>query len=153
MFTADMLTKLFPREKIVENEKHETNNTRRFSAVATNAIGLHFHKPHKSSRYCLYNRRRPRKNLLFLPRFSASLSLCVFLPRIFEDFQKNWLVFLEDHSRDVKVPFKQFDFLSKVSRSIRHVQPFLHFIEELNEAVKTQKSNTSQVCLSVEKLK
>lgn len=76
---------------------------------------------------------------MYLPRFSASLSLCVFLSWIFKDFQKNWLVFFENNGGNVEVPFQQFDFLSKLSGCVRHVQPFLHLAKELNKTADKNK--------------
>lgn len=87
-----------------------------------------------SSRYCL----QPSENLC-LPWFSSSLSLCVFLSRIFEDFQKNWLVLFENNGGDVEVPLQEFHFLSEVCCSVRHVQPLLHLAEELNKTSRKRK--------------
>lgn len=79
----------------------------------------------------LENRKTGKRTIL--PVFAASRQAGRFTLWILKHVQKYRLEFTKNHSRHFEIPLKPTDAVAKILREIRHVRPFLHLAEELDQ--------------------
>lgn len=77
--------------------------------------------------------KKGEKRQADLPMFAASRQPGRFTLRILKHVQKYWLKFTKNHCRHFEIALQSTYAAAEILREVRHVRPFLHLAEELDQ--------------------
>lgn len=112
--------------------------TKRVQQNLKTSLMWHGRRLHRKKYICnhfLFQKKAEKgdKRQAVLPVFAASGQARRFALRILKHVQKYWLKFSENHCRHFEIALQSTYAATEVLREVRHVRPFLHLAEELDQ--------------------